>query len=105
VPDGGTEAPEACQGHLGGGGTSSRVGFWRGLPPHHGSTCSMDLWAEAAPWRQDVVFLPGCTSTRSALILRVKAFELNAGILRGKAPVNPGLFGIALLFPRLGFVS
>ena len=45
------------------------------------------------------------TSTRSVLILWVEAFEANAGILGGKLPVNPGLFGIAFVLPRLDFLS
>jgi hypothetical protein len=49
--------------------------------------------------------LPDLTITRSALIFWVKAFELNARIIGGKLPVNPGLLHIALVLPRLRFVS
>src|SRR5262249_48938762 len=53
--------PEAGQFHLGGGFTSSRVGFCRVFQHHNGQTFYVDLWAEAAPCLKDVLFLPGCT--------------------------------------------
>ncbi len=43
--------------------------------------------------------------TRSALLWRGKAFELHTGLCGGQSPVHPGLCGMALIFPRLGFVS
>ena len=59
----GAEAPEAGQFHLGGGFTSSRVGFCRVFQHYNGQTFSMDLWAEAAPCLKGVLFLPSCTSS------------------------------------------
>jgi hypothetical protein len=44
-------------------------------------------------------------STRSVLILWVEAFESNACIIRGKLPVNTGLFDIAFVLPRLRFLA
>ena len=45
------------------------------------------------------------SSTGSVLILWVEAFESNAGISGGKLPVHTGLFRIAFVLPRLGFLA